>query len=145
MKYNDVFYKDQYVSLVLKEEGKTDDDVYADILDTNGDFITYISKEYVGETIDELKQCKTDLEICQYLIESGIVDNYFKIPKDESIDDDLREYIYENYGNILTDVNGNKVNTTKDLDNKNLIIYTNSLLSQDDYINKIGNYYVRCA
>ncbi len=145
MKYNDVFYKDQYVGLVLKEEGKTDDDVYADILDTNGDFITYISKEYVGETIDELKQCKTDLEICQYLIESGIVDNYFKIPKDESIDDDLREYIYENYSNILTDVNGNKVNTTKNLDNKNLIIYANSLLLQDDYINKIGNYYVRCA
>lgn len=124
--YTDVFYKDQNISLVLKEEGKTNDVYYADILDTNSDFITYISKEYLSETIDELKQCKTDRDIVDYLIESGIVDYWFK-EIDFNVKNDLLEDFNEEQIASLTQEQ------------------LNELVYENDYVNKIGDYYVRCA
>jgi endonuclease III-like uncharacterized protein len=123
---SDIFYKNKYVSLVLKEEGKTDDTYFANLLDSNGQYITYVSKEYLDETIDDLKECQTDRDIVDYLIESGIVDYWFKEIDFNVKNDLLYGYSDEKINNLTQE-------------------QLNELVYNNDYVNKIGNHYIRCV
>lgn len=121
----EIIYKDQYVTLERTLEDN--EDAYACLLDSNNSFITYIGKEFVLETINELKDCEDEISFAKYLIDCGTVDYYFKDEKDPLLKDD----ILEDY--------------TKEEIKKMTKEQINEIVFNNDYVNKIGEIYIRVA
>lgn len=70
-----VLYKDGFIQVAKHGESAETETIR--LYDTNKKMIASFSEELAKSIIVNLKKCEDEMEICDYLFESGIAENYY--------------------------------------------------------------------